>query len=92
MAKDLAEIVYQDPKNWQDGDGYAIYCWFTHALYKAPKYSWYKDKINSIDYQRVSLEVRAIIQKACSEIPGSWDSFSQSAIKIIKGSSTNTSK
>lgn len=84
MAKELADIIYRNPKTWAEGDAYALYCWFTHALYKAEKYHWYKDKINSIDYNQVSPEACAIIRTVCSQVPGAWDNFLHLATKIIK--------
>lgn len=77
-------IVYSSPAEWGPDDAYSLYRFFTHALYKAPKYDYYRHALASLDMTVCSIEARCIARAAVFDIPESSMFFSQESQEALE--------
>lgn len=77
-------IVYAPASEWGPDDAYSLYRFFTHALYKAPKYDYYRRAIASLDMTACSVEARCIARAVAFDIPGSSSFFSRESQEALE--------
>lgn len=77
-------IIYASPAEWGPDDAYSLYRFFTHALYKAPKYEYYRRALASLDMTASSIEARCIARAAAFDIPWASEFFSQESREALE--------